>query len=284
MNNLLTATLFVFGAMISFTIMAVMGREVGQDLQTFEIMTYRSLIGIIIVVTIASASGTLREVRTQRFGLHFLRNIFHFTGQNLWFYAVLFIPLSQLFAFEFATPLWVALMAPFFLGERMTPFKIAAILIGFIGILIVARPDMSTINLATLAAFCCAIGFAGTSVTTKLLTRTESLTTILFWLVVIQFAFGLITSLWDGQITWPDLDHWPYLIVIGICGLTAHYCLTNALALADATFIAPLEFLRLPLVAVVGFYLYEEPLLWSVAIGSLLVLAGNLLNLRAQKA
>ena len=283
MNDSIKATLFVMGAMLSFTVMAVMGREVGQDLQTFEIMTYRSVIGIILVVSIAFYAGTLHEVRTQRFGLHFLRNIFHFTGQNLWFYAVLFIPLSQLFAFEFATPLWIAIFAPIFLGERVTGLRIGAILIGFLGILIVARPDMSVLNLATFAALFCAVGFAGTSITTKLLTRTESLTCILFWLVVIQLGFGLTASMWDGVITWPDLWHWPYLIVIGFCGLAAHFCLTNALALADASFVAPLEFLRLPLVALVGFYLYDEPLLWSVAIGSLLVLGGNYLNILAQK-
>lgn len=283
MSDSFKAALFVIGAMLSFTTMAIMGREVGQDLQTFEIMTYRSVIGIILVVCIAAYFGTLNQITTERFGLHALRNIFHFTGQNLWFYAVLYIPLSQLFAFEFATPLWIAILAPIFLGERVTQLRVIGILLGFLGILIVARPDMSTINLATLAAFGCAIFFAGTSITTKLLTRQDSLTCILFWLVVIQLVFGLAASMWDGEITLPEWHHWPYLIVIGICGLAAHFCLTNALALADATFVAPLEFLRLPLVAVVGFYLYDEALLWTVFAGSLLVFGGNYLNIIAQK-
>ncbi|MEM9716984.1 MAG: DMT family transporter, partial [Pseudomonadota bacterium] len=260
MTDSVKAALFVVGAMLSFTTMAVMGREVGQDLQTFEIMMYRSFVGIIIVLGVATAFGTVGEIKTQRFGLHVLRNVFHFTGQNLWFYAVLFIPLSQLFAFEFATPLWIAILAPILLGERVTRLRVFGILLGFIGILIVARPDMTTINLATAAAFFCALGFAGTSICTKLLTRTESLTCILFWLVTIQAMFGIGASLWDGQITLPDAWHWPYLIVIGLCGLAAHFCLTNALALADASFVAPLEFLRLPLVAVIGYYLYAEPL------------------------
>ncbi|MEO0343090.1 MAG: DMT family transporter [Pseudomonadota bacterium] len=276
------AALFVIGAMLSFTIMAVMGREVGQDLQTFEIMTYRSVIGIVLVVGIAVLSGTLNQITAQRFGLHLLRNIFHFTGQNLWFYAVLFIPLSQLFAFEFATPIWLAILAPIFLGERVTSLRVIGIVLGFVGILIVARPDLSTINLATLAAFGCAIFFAATSITTKLLTRTESLTCILFWLVVLQLILGIAASMWDGKITWPEPNHWPYLTVIGIAGLSAHFCLTRALGLADATFVAPLEFLRLPLIAVIGYVLYAEPLLWSVGIGALLVLAGNYLNIIAQ--
>ncbi|MEM9211880.1 MAG: DMT family transporter [Pseudomonadota bacterium] len=277
------AVAFVFGAMLSFSAMAVMGREVGQDLQTFEIMTYRSLFGLFFVVTIAASFGTLREISTRRLGLHLVRNVFHFSGQNLWFYAVLYIPLSQLFAFEFATPLWIAILAPIFLGEHLSRLRMIGIGIGFLGILIVARPDLSTINWATLAALTCAIGFAGTSITTKALTQTESLTCILFWLVVMQAVFGLAASYWDGVITWPKPWHWPYLLGIGICGLTAHFCLTMALRLADASFVAPLEFLRLPLIAVIGFYLYGEPLLWTVLVGSLLVLGGNYLNIRDQR-
>lgn len=106
------------GATLSFIAMAVAGREVSTELDTFELMLYRSLIGICIVVSIGGATGHLREINTQQFGLHAIRNIGHFTGQNLWFFAIATIPLAQVVALEFTTPLWVALAAPLLLGER----------------------------------------------------------------------------------------------------------------------------------------------------------------------
>ena len=102
----LKAAFWMIGAMVSFSLMAVSGRELAPDLNTFEIMFFRSLIGLVIVVAIGALAGTLRQIKADRLGLHMLRNLAHFTGQNLWFLAVAFIPFSQLFALEFSTPLW----------------------------------------------------------------------------------------------------------------------------------------------------------------------------------
>ena len=140
-NRPLLAAAWMTGSIFAFTAMAVAGRYVMVELDTFEVMTYRSLLGIAMVVLVAAASGTLRQVNTQNFGLHILRNIFHFTGQNLWFFAVSLIPLAQLVALEFTTPLWVILFAPFLLAERIGLARGISVLVGFAGILIVARPD-----------------------------------------------------------------------------------------------------------------------------------------------
>ena len=105
---------YMAGAMVAFSLMAVAGRELLSELDTFEVMMYRSFIGILIVVGFAYWYGTLSQINTKRINLHGLRNIAHFAGQNLWFFALAYIPLSQLFAFEFTSPLWVALLAPFF--------------------------------------------------------------------------------------------------------------------------------------------------------------------------
>ena len=134
------AALWMSGAIVSFTAMAVSGREVSFALDTFEIMTYRSVIGLLLVLIIGSWAGTIKQINCNRFQLHFMRNIAHFTGQNLWFYAVTLIPFAQLFAFEFSVPIWVMLAAPFLLGERLTSIRILSITVGFLGILIVTRP------------------------------------------------------------------------------------------------------------------------------------------------
>ena len=130
----LKAAFWMIGAMISFSLMAISGRELAPELNTFEIMFFRSLIGLVIVVTIGALAGTLPQIKTDRLGLHVLRNTAHFTGQNLWFLAGAFIPFSQLFALEFSTPLWVALLAPMFLGEALTRRRLLSVGIGFGGV------------------------------------------------------------------------------------------------------------------------------------------------------
>lgn len=285
MNNLsnpVKAAIWMTGAMISFTIMAVGGRSLADDLDTFEIMMYRSLLGVVVVVAVANWAGTLGEINAGRLKLHITRNAFHFVGQNLWFYAVALIPLSQLFAFEFTTPLWVTIFAPFVLGEKWTTTRVTACLVGFAGILLISRPDIITVTPATAAAALCAIGFAGAVVCTKILARTESVTCILFWLVLIQLVFAVVFAGFDGQITMLTAQTFPWAMLVGACGLISHYCITNALKLAPATVVTPLEFLRLPLIAVVGFYLYDEPLLLSIFVGAGLILVANVLNVRAE--
>ena len=198
----------MLGAMISFTLMAISGRSLADKLDTFEIMTYRSLIGVAIVLLIAYRAGTLGEVRTRYLKLHIIRNIFHFSGQNLWFFAILYVPLSQMFVFEFSTPLWVAVCAPLVLGERLTLIRFMAATIGFFGILVVARPDFSDVNPAIIAAALCAVGFAGATLATKILTRSETITAILFWLTVLQAVFGVICAGYDGVMDIPRGSEW----------------------------------------------------------------------------
>ena len=268
--------------MVSFTLMAIAGRSLAGQLDTFEIMLYRSILGIFIVVVVAWKAGTLRQINASKARLHVIRNVCHFTGQNLWLYAVALIPLSQLFAFEFSTPLWVALLAPLVLQEKWTLTRVMVVLIGFAGVLIVARPDTAVLNRATIAAALCAVGFAGTVLSTKILARTETVTCIMFWLVCLQGLFGLVCAGYDGEITALNSQTWYWAALVGVCGLLAHFCITNALQIAPATVVTPLEFLRLPLISVIGFMLYDEPLLLSVFIGALIIFIANVINIRAE--
>ena len=278
----LRAGIWMTGAMLSFTLMAISGRSLADKLDTFEIMTYRSLIGIVIVLAVAFYAGTWRQFSTQRLGLHLVRNLFHFAGQNLWFFALIYVPLSQMFVFEFSSPLWVAIFAPLILSERLTLTRFFAATIGFFGILVVVRPDFSNLPPELIAAALCAIGFAGATITTKLLTRTETITCILFWLVALQAMFGFIMAGYDGQIDVPQGTEWGWLTLIGVCGLCAHFCITSALQLAPATVVTPFEFLRLPMVSIVGVWLYSEGLEWQVFVGALVVLGANWMNIRAE--
>lgn len=275
----LRAAVWMIGAILSFSAMAVAGRAATLELDTFELMTYRSVIGVIIVLVVGGAFGTLGQITRRRLDLHFFRNVAHFTGQNLWFYALTVSPLALVFALEFTSPLWVMVLAALFLGERLTRIKVIAGIVGFVGILIVVQPGSSPINSGMVPAALAAIGFAVTAILTKRLTRTETTTCILFYLAVMQLGIGLVACLYDGDMALPSAATLPWVVLIGICGMTAHYCLTTALSLAPASIVMPMDFIRLPAIAVVGMLFYAEPLQWSVLIGAVLIFGANYLNI-----
>nr|WP_273051647.1 DMT family transporter [Sulfitobacter litoralis] len=279
MTPTLRAALWMMGSITSFSAMAVAGRELGGHLDTFEIMMYRSLVGVITVVTLASLYGTWGQINRRNFGIQIGRNLAHFTGQNLWFYAVTVIPLAQVFALEFTSPLWVIVLSPFILGERLTKVRALAAVLGFVGILCVARPTIAGLNAGVITAASSAIFFALTIMLTKRLTRSQTITCILFYLTVTQLVFGVVMAGYDGEIAVPDTAQMPLLLLIGIAGLLAHFCLTNALSIAPATVVVPIDFIRLPLIAVIGMLVYAEALDIWVFIGGAIIFAGNYLNL-----
>lgn len=278
----LVAALWMSGAIISFTLMAIAGRAISIELDTFEILMFRSFIGVVVVVVIGGTMGRLKGVRARKMKWHAARNVSHFFGQNLWFYALTAAPLAQVFALEFSQPIWVALAAPLLLGERLTRARWMTIILGFIGVLIIARPGFQTITPGLIAAAVAAIGFAGSTVTTKHLTRTETVTSILFWLTVMQSVLGLACAGIDGDIQMPSAASWPWLAVIALGGLVAHLCITQALSVAPATVVIPLDFARLPVIAVVGMLLYHEPIDALVFIGGAIVLGANFANVRLE--
>jgi drug/metabolite transporter (DMT)-like permease len=279
MNVILKAALWMTGAIASFSFMAVAGRELSAEYDTFEIMLYRSIVGFIIVIGLTTINKRWHEVHTRNIRQQFLRNACHFTGQNLWFYAVAVIPLAQVFALEFTSPLWVVVLAPLILGERMTGIRALAAFLGFLGILIVTRPNPQTFQVGLLFAAGAAVFFALTILLTKRLTRDNSITTILFYLTSIQLVFGLITAGFDGDIALPTLASFPFLFLVGCAGLLAHFCLTNALSIAPATVVVPLDFARLPVIAVVAMLLYGEPLEIWVFVGAAVIFGANYLNI-----
>ena len=277
------ATVWMIGAMFPFSLMAVSGRELATNLNTFEIMLFRSIIGFLIVLAIGYFAQTLAEIKRDRLGLHLFRNLAHFSGQNLWFLAVASIPFSQLFALEFSTPVWVALLAPLFLGEVLTKQRVLAVILGFAGVLIVARPDINQFDFAIVAAVACAICFAGSMMATKSLTSDQSITCILFWLTLMQLAMGLVATVFTGTITFPEGINIFWIVIVGIGGLTAHFCITNALALAPAIVVIPLDFMRLPLISVIGFLAYGEAFELPILVGAGVIFIAILLNLKAEK-
>ena len=179
-------------------------------------------------------------------------------------------------------PIWVILLSPLLLGERITLIRAAAALMGFIGILVVTRPNMAGINTGVIMAASSAIFFAFTIIFTKRLTRTQSITCILFYLTVLQLGFGLITAGHDGDIALPNTETLPWLVLIGVAGLLGHFCITKALEIAPATVVVPIDFVRLPVIAIIGMLAYGEILDLWVLLGSGIIFASNYLNILSE--
>lgn len=280
MSDTLKGVAWMIGTLLSFSSMAIAGRELAGILDTFEIMMYRSVFGVIVVFTAITLLGKWHEIRTPHPGTHVLRNFAHFTGQNLWFYAVTVIPLAQVFALEFTSPLWVILLSPLFLGEKLTKTRAICAVLGFIGILIVARPGaMTELNFGLVSAASCAIFFALTIMLTKRLTRTDTVACILFYLTVTQLVLGLIAAGYDGDIAVPTGIPLLWAALVGIAGLMAHFCYVNALRLAPATVVSPIEFARLPIIGLFAWLVYSETVHPMVFVGAAIIFAANYLNI-----
>jgi drug/metabolite transporter (DMT)-like permease len=266
------------GWLTQLVIVAVAGREATRELNVFQIMELRSVIGFLMLYPLVRRNGGLAAMKTSRPLQHIGRNLVHYAGQLGWFFALTLIPIGQVVAIEFTMPIWTAILAASFLGERMTPSKTSAIVLGIIGVIVIVRPATGEINPGQLIALAAAVGF-GISVTMmKSLTRTETTLAIVFWMTVIQGAAGFLPSIYLW--VWPSAYVWGWIVVIAFCGTFSHFCMARAMLYADATVVIPMDFLRVPLTAAAGWLIYGERLDMLTALGATLILAGNLLNLK----
>jgi drug/metabolite transporter (DMT)-like permease len=269
-------------AMLAFSTMAISIRTLAGALSIFEILTVRSGCSLAVLSTLALARPALRaELSWRRLGLHAVRNVVHLGAQYSWALSVTLLPLATVFAVEFTAPAWAALFAVLFLGERLTQGRATVLVLGFVGVLVILRPGLVTFRPASLLVLGAAVGFAVMLVITKKLTGLATTFTILFWMNLIQLPITLAFS-HLGFVTRLGAPDIPALLGIGLSGLLSHLALSNALRAGDATLVVPLDFLRIPLVAVVGYLFYGEALDPFVLVGGALILAGIVWNLRAE--
>jgi drug/metabolite transporter (DMT)-like permease len=270
------------GALLSFCAMAVSIRGLTGRLNIFEILTIRSGCGVIVLLALAVTHAELRRTLVlRRMGLHAVRNSVHFAAQYAWALSLTLLPLATVFALEFTMPAWVALLAMPLLGERMTVSRAGSIVLGFAGVLIIVRPGLASFQPGVLLVLAAALGFAISLIATKQLTANVGTFAILFWMNVMQLPMGLAGS---NPLFMLDLElkHLPAIIGVGVAGLSSHFCLTNAFRAGDATVVVPFDFLRIPLIALVGWLFYAEALDLFVFLGAALIIAGVVWNLRAE--
>jgi drug/metabolite transporter (DMT)-like permease len=252
-------------------------RELSAKMSLFEIMFFRNSTALLFLSPFLARIG-VRGLATEKFKLHASRAVIQFGAQYSWVYGVALLPIAEVMALEFSIPIWVALLAIPFLRETMPFHKWAATALGFAGVLIILRPGLAVVQPAALIVLAGCIAFAANHVMIKYLTRTESALVIVFYINVCQLPLSLVPSLF----TWvtPDLTDVPWILMWGGAGLLGNYCMARALKLADATLLAPVDFLRLPATALAGYLVYREALDPLTALGAVVIFAGNYYSVR----
>lgn len=269
-------------ALLAFTFIAIAGRGAAQTLATHEILFYRCWFSLLFLLIIIVASGRgFGQFRTLQLPLHATRSVVHLGATFTWLYALPLISLAELIAIEFTAPLWTGLLAVLLLGERLSPVRVLAAVVGFAGVLVVVRPTEVVLGIGTLSAFAAALCFGCHYAMTKKLTRRDDALTLIFYMTLIQA--GVITLIAIRQISLPGPEALAWVSMMTLLGLAAHFALSRAFALADVIVVAPMDFLRLPASAAVGMLLYAEPLHPLVLAGAAIVVAANVLNIWGER-
>jgi drug/metabolite transporter (DMT)-like permease len=271
--------MWMAGWLLQLLVIAVAGREALRELNVFQVMEFRSAIGFMLLLPLVYRAGGPAGLRTRRPLQHVARNLVHYGAQLGWFLALTLIPLGEVVAIEFTTPIWTAILATAFLGERMNGGKILAVVLGLIGVIVIVRPGLSAVNVGQLIALMAAVAFGVSIAMVKSLTRTDTTLQIIFWMTVVQSIAGFVPAIvvW----TWPSATAWGWLLVVAFCGTFSHYCMARAMLYADATIVVPIDFLRVPLTALAGWLIYAERMDLLTVLGAAMILGGNVLNLRS---
>lgn len=276
-------------ALSCFSLLAVASRELTANMGTVDILFWRSLLGCIIVVVLLAHAGALNRqgLQPQLVGWHFLRNVTHFAGQCAWLMAIAALPLAEVFALEFTTPLWAALLASLFMGEALNRGRWISLLLGFAGVLLILRPGTAVINSASVIMLAGAFGFGITAIVTRKLTQMLSghphaFLLVLFYMTLMQGLMSLSLLLLTAEVRLPPAGSGVWLAAAAVTALAAHYCLTRALSNADASVVMPMDYLRLPLIMVVAWWLYDESVTVWLLMGAALIIAGNAWGLYLQ--
>ena len=279
-NSSLRGALWMSGAVLSFCLMAISARQLLAHMGPFEVVLMRSIVMLLIVLALLPRTG-VAALRTRRLGLHLLRNGVHFCGQYLWVFSIGALPLATVFAIEFTMPVWTVLLAALFLHERITFPRLVALALGLVGVLVILRPGFGFWQPAALAMLAGSLAYAASLILTKRLTTSDAPLAVLFWMSVIQLPLGLVASL--PQWVTPVVADLPWIIAVGIGSYTAHYCLTRALKIADASVVVGIDFVRLPLIALLGALLYNEALDPMVFVGAAIIFAGTYYSVSREK-
>lgn len=262
---MVVSTLF-FGAM------AVTIRYASQTLPTFEIAFFRNAFGLLALLPMLVRGGA-SVFRTQQLPRYFVRSAIGIGSMLCGFWAIGHLPLSQAISLSYSTPLFVTVLAVFWLGEQVRMRRWAAVVIGFLGVLVIVRPGTTGFSLGSLVAVTAAVFSAVVAIQIKQLSRVDPADTIVFYTYVFWVPLSLFPALFVWQ--WPQGMDWLWLVATGLFGTIAQLLWTRALRMGDVSALTPISFVQLPVVAVAGYLLFGEKLdRWTV-LGAAIIFAAN---------
>jgi drug/metabolite transporter (DMT)-like permease len=268
----LKGALWILAAAGLLTTMSALIKQVGKDIPAVEMVFFRSIISVILVVPIIMRTG-LSAFHTKRPGMHVFRTAFGTLGMFCVFYAFTHLPLAETVAIVFSRPLFAVWLAIIFLGEMVRWRRITAAVVGFAGVLIMVRPGTAAFDPASLFAVTAAITAGSIAVIIKRMSSTESTMTIVLWFSVGSTLITLIPSLF----VWvpPKGAEWGYLLLIGVIGTIGQAALTKGFSTGETSFVTPFDYSRLIYATAIGFFFFSEaPDIWSV-VGALIIVASG---------
>lgn len=275
--------LWMFGATTAFCLVALATRLIGNELATPQLLFFRALIGLLLLLPLLPAALRSLQLSTPLLQKNLWRNGFHLLGQYGWFLGLIWLPLADVTAIEFTTPLFVALLGALFLGETLTRRRQIALVLGLTGIVCIATPTALALQPVVGWVLLSALGYAAAHLLTRTVTRGgQSTLSVLLWMYLLQTPVTGLLALPNWQ--WPNGYQLLLLILIGSGALCAHLCLTQALARAAAAQVMTYDFLRLPILALLGVIVFNEPLNSAMMLGGLCILIACWINFQSAKA
>ena len=244
-----------------FSFMGIFIRKSSENIHIMEVIFFRNLLACLIIIPVMCSSG-LASFKMNRPGLFVWRAIFVSIGMFSGFSAITLIPLTQATAISFTTPIFVTILAVFLLGEVIKFRRVAAIFVGFIGMLIIVQPGVGSISLGIILAFIGAFFHSINLLIVKKLTANESANAIVVWMVIMLVPISFVPAIFVWE--WPSALTWLYLWCLAFCGTVGHSFFTRAYSLADITSLQPFQFIKLPMIAFLAWVIFSElPLYWT---------------------
>lgn len=259
-------------AALSFTTMLFLVRYLEGRYPSIEVVFFRALAGLIFVVPILMQHG-LSGLHTKHFPMHISRTVFALAAMFFFYYGVAHVPMSDSTAYTFVIPLFATVGAALILREKVDAPRWIATICGFIGTVIILRPGQAEISLPVLAMLLSAVFYAGSWLSMKILTRTDSASLIVLYMNVMIVPLALIPTLIIGKM--PNFLDLMVLIGVGLTGSFAHFCQARSFASADASAVMPFDFLRLPMAVAWGWFFFAEPTNIWTWVGAIVIFAST---------
>jgi len=269
-------------SIVLFSIMVIFIRKASENLHVLEVVFFRNLLAFIVMLPLLRSTG-LAAIKMNNTRLFFMRGFVGAIGMIAGFTCLTLIPLAQATAISFSQPLFITIGATLFLGEIIKARRIAAIIVGVIGMLIIVQPGFNSFSFGIMLAIISALALSVNALIVKKLTITDSPQAIIMWMVIMLIPITFIPAITVWQ--WPSFETWLYLWGIAILGTLAHFSWTKSYVMAEITSLEPIGFIKLPIIALLGWMIFAEiPGTWTWVGGLIIFMSTIYISQREAKA